>query len=57
MDGLEGMVLVVTSRVVEFIGIIMTFYLFFKGYRAKYVFIVGGIVLISITSSLVSCTS
>ncbi len=54
MGGLEGMVLVVTSRVVEFIGIIMTFYLFFKGYKAKYVFIVGGIVLVSITSSLVS---
>jgi hypothetical protein len=48
------MVLVVTSRIVEFLGIIMTFYLFFKGYKAKYVFVVGGIVLLSITSSLVS---
>ena len=52
MGGLEGMLLVVTSRVVEFIGIIATFYLFFKGYKARYVYIVGGIVLLSITLSL-----
>lgn len=54
MGGLEGMLLVVTSRAVEFIGIVMTFYLFFKGYKAKYVYLVGAVVLLSITSSLTS---
>ncbi len=53
MGGLEGMLLVVTSRIVEFLGIVLTFYLFFKGYKAKYVFMVGGVVLLSISSSLV----
>ncbi len=53
MGGFEGMVLIIVSRVLEFIGIIITFFLMFRGYKVKYVAIVGGIVLFSITVSLI----
>lgn len=54
MGGIEGMFLFVTSRIAEFAGIIMTIFLMFKGYKAKYVYLIGAIVLISITLSLFS---
>ncbi len=52
MADLEGIVLIATSRILEFIGIITTIFLMFKGYRTRYVFMVGGIVLFSILFSL-----
>lgn len=54
MGGLEGMLLFVTSRIAEFAGIIITIFLLFKGYKAKYAYIVGVIVLLSIIISLSS---
>jgi len=54
MGGLEGMLLFVTSRIAEFAGIIITIFLLFKGYKARYVYLVGIIVLLSIVISLFS---
>ena len=48
------MLLFVTSRIAEFAGIIITIFLLFKGYKAKYAYIVGIIVLLSIVTSLFS---
>jgi len=52
MSDLEGIVLIATSRILEFIGIITTIFLMFRGYKIRYVFMVGGIVLFSIVISL-----
>ncbi len=52
MSDLEGIVLIATSRILEFFGIITTIFLMFKGYRTRYVFMVGGIVLFSVVVSL-----
>ena len=48
----ETTVLIILSRVLEFLGIITTFFLMFKGYKLKYVLIVGGAVVLSIMVSL-----
>ncbi len=48
------MLLFVTSRIAEFAGIIITIFLLFRGYKAKYAYIVGVIVLLSIVTSLFS---
>ncbi len=54
MSGMEGMLLFVTSRIAEFVGIVLTIFLFFKGYKAKYVYLVGVVIVISIILSLLS---
>lgn len=48
----ETVVLIILSRVVEFMGIIATFFLMFRGYKLRYVYIVGGTVVLSLTLSL-----
>ncbi len=48
----ETTILIILSRVVEFLGIITTMYLMFKGYKLRYVFMVGSIVVISLVISL-----
>ncbi len=48
----ESTVLIVLSRVVEFMGIVTTIFLMFKGYKLKYVYLVGGVVVLSLVSSL-----
>ncbi|GEM_PF-2373016 len=52
MADLEVIVLIATSRILEFIGIVVTIFLMFRGYKARYILIVGGIVLFSILISL-----
>ncbi len=54
MSGMEGMLLFITSRIAEFVGIILTIFLLFRGYRAKYVYLIGGIIIMSIILSLLS---
>ncbi len=48
----ETTILIILSRVVEFLGIITTIFLMFKGYKLKYVFIVGGVVVLSLIVSV-----
>jgi len=48
----ETTVLLVLSRLVEFLGIITTIFLMFKGYKLRYVYIVGGVVVLSLVLSL-----
>jgi hypothetical protein len=48
----ETTILIVLSRVVEFLGIITTIFLMFKGYKLKYVYMVGGVVVLSLIFSL-----
>jgi len=48
----ETTILVILSRVVEFMGIITTIFLMFKGYKLKYVYIVGSVVVMSLLFSL-----
>lgn len=48
----ETTILIVLSRVVEFLGIITTIFLMFKGYKLRYVYIVGGVVVLSLILSL-----
>ncbi len=48
----ETTILIILSRVVEFLGIITTIFLMFKGYKLKYVYIVGGVVVLSLITSL-----
>ncbi len=48
----ETTILIVLSRVVEFLGIITTIFLMFRGYKLKYVYIVGGVVVLSLLISL-----
>lgn len=48
----ETTILIVLSRVIEFLGITAVMFLMFKGYKLKYVYIVGGVVLLSISVSL-----
>lgn len=48
----ETLILVILTRFVEFLGILATFYLMFKGYRLKYIIVVGGIVLASLLVSV-----
>ncbi len=48
----ETTILIVLSRVVEFLGIITTIFLMFKGYKLRYVYIVGGVVVLSLIFSL-----
>ncbi|RLJ70612.1 hypothetical protein BCF55_0889 [Hydrogenivirga caldilitoris] len=47
----ETTILIVLSRVVEFLGIITTIFLMFRGYKLKYVYLVGGVVVLSLISS------
>ena len=48
----ETTILIVLSRVLEFLGIITTFFLMFRGYKIKYVLMVGGVVVFSIAVSV-----
>ncbi len=48
----ETTILIVLSRVVEFLGIITTIFLMFRGYKLRYVYLVGGIVVLSLVSSI-----
>ncbi len=48
----ETTVLIVLSRILEFFGIIAIMFLMFKGYKLKYVYIVGGVVVLSISLSV-----
>ncbi|WP_457600678.1 hypothetical protein [Hydrogenivirga sp.] len=48
----ETTILIVLSRVVEFLGIVTTIFLMFRGYKLKYVYMVGGIVVLSLISSV-----
>ena len=48
----ETTILIVLSRVVEFLGIITTIFLMFKGYKLRYVYIVGSVVVLSLIFSL-----
>ncbi len=48
----ETTILIVLSRVVEFLGIITTIFLMFKGYKLRYVFLVGGVVVLSLVVSV-----
>jgi len=48
----ETTILIVLSRVVEFLGIITTIFLMFKGYKLRYVYMVGGVVALSLIVSV-----
>ncbi len=48
----ETTILIVLSRVVEFFGIITTIFLMFKGYKLRYVYMVGGVVALSLVVSV-----
>lgn len=49
----ETTILIVLSRIVEFMGILATMFLMFKGYKLRYVVIVGGVVVLSLITSLI----
>ncbi len=44
--------LMLITRILEFLGIITTIFLMFKGYKLRYVYIVGGVVVLSILISI-----
>ncbi len=50
----ETAVLLFLTRIVEFLGIVTTMFLLFKGYRVRYVLFVGCVVMLSILLSLSS---